>query len=279
VRTEDIASFGQLYLQKGRWNGRQLLPAAWIDLATSRQVSNGSSPTSDWNQGYGFQFWRCRHNAYRGDGAFGQYCIVMPDQDAVIAITSGIGDMQQVLNLVWDKFLPACQPRKTRSNPEAHTQLRNRLAALKLPPAPGSPSSPIASRVLNRPYTFPANDQNLDRITLRSNDAGQSLTLSVRIDGQELVLPAGHQQWHTGRAPLPAGRLAQFPNEPIASTFGWTAEDTLEIRVCAYETPFVISFRLKFDREQVTLDREANVAFGSRKQATLTGRAEPAPSR
>src|SRR5262245_30383623 len=90
VRTEDIAKFGQLYLQGGRWNGKQLLPADWVAQATARQTSNGSSPTSDWNQGYGFQFWRCRHNAYRGDGAFGQYCLVLPEHDAVVAITSGV---------------------------------------------------------------------------------------------------------------------------------------------------------------------------------------------
>jgi len=94
VRTEDIAKFGQLYLQKGRWNGKQLLPSDWVETATAKQASNGSNPKSDWNQGYGFQFWRCRHNAFRGDGAFGQYCLVMPDQDAVVAITSGVKDMQ-----------------------------------------------------------------------------------------------------------------------------------------------------------------------------------------
>ena len=49
---------------------------------------NGSNPKSDWDQGYGFQFWRCRHGAYRGDGAFGQFCIVLPEQDAVVAITA-----------------------------------------------------------------------------------------------------------------------------------------------------------------------------------------------
>jgi len=59
LRTEDIARFGQLLLQRGEWNGRRLVPADWIDLATSRQVSNGSNPDSDWDQGYGFQFWRC----------------------------------------------------------------------------------------------------------------------------------------------------------------------------------------------------------------------------
>jgi len=74
VRTEDIAKLGQLYLQKGEWNGKQLLPVEWVELATSKQMSNGSNPDSDWDQGYGFQFWRCRQNAYRGDWAFGQYC-------------------------------------------------------------------------------------------------------------------------------------------------------------------------------------------------------------
>ncbi len=65
VRTEDIARFGQLYLQKGKWHGKQLVPAAWVETATSRHASNGSSPTSDWEQGYGYQFWRSRHGLSR----------------------------------------------------------------------------------------------------------------------------------------------------------------------------------------------------------------------
>ncbi len=107
IRTEDIARFGQLYLQRGKWDGKQVVPTEWVDAATARQTSNGSNPKSDWDQGYGYQFWRCRHDAYRGDGAFGQYCIVLPQHDAVIAITSGVKDMQAVLNLVWDQLLPA----------------------------------------------------------------------------------------------------------------------------------------------------------------------------
>lgn len=71
VRTEDIATFGQLYLQKGQWRGKQLVPAEWISAATARQTSNGSNPRSDWDQGYGYQFWRSRYGCYRGDGAFG----------------------------------------------------------------------------------------------------------------------------------------------------------------------------------------------------------------
>ena len=131
IRTEDIAKFGQLYLQRGMWNGKQILPAEWVDLATSRQVSNGSNPDSDWNQGYGFQFWRSRHGAYRGDGKDGQFCIVMPEQDAVIAITANTGNMQAELNIVWDQLLPAFHDGVLSENPKELDRLRMTIQSLK----------------------------------------------------------------------------------------------------------------------------------------------------
>lgn len=278
VRTEDIAKLGQLYLQKGRWDGRPLLPAPWIEAASSKQVSNGSNPNSDWNQGYGFQFWRCRHNAFRGDGAFGQYCVVMPDQEAVIAITSGVRDMQAVLNVLWDKFLPACDPERLSPDAAAQTRLNERLARLELPPAPGAETSPVATRAFNRRFVFPPNDQKLTGVTLAASDGGSSLKLTLELDGRELVLPAGFRRWQTGRSSFPAGPLAQFPDEPVAGTFGWVSDHTLEIKVCAYETPFNSRFRFAFEEDRVTLDREANVAFGPTKSGTLVGQAELRPN-
>ena len=130
VRTEDIAKFGQLYLQKGQWNGKQLVPAAWVEQATAKQVSNGSDPARDWDQGYGFQFWRCRHNAYRGDGANGQFCLVLPEQDAVIAITANTRDMQAELNVVWDNLLPAFHAKKLPANQAEQGKLKDTLANL-----------------------------------------------------------------------------------------------------------------------------------------------------
>ena len=63
----------------------------------------------DWQVGYGFQFWRCRHNAFRADGAGGQYILVLPDQDAVIAVTANLQDMQAEINLIWEFLLPALE--------------------------------------------------------------------------------------------------------------------------------------------------------------------------
>ena len=132
VRTEDIAKFGQLYLQKGQWNGKQLITPEWIALATSKQVSNGSDPSKDWDQGYGFQFWRCRHNAFRGDGKDGQFCIVLPDQDAVIAITANTGDMPSELNFVWDLLLPAFADKALPENPDEQAKLQETLGKLEV---------------------------------------------------------------------------------------------------------------------------------------------------
>jgi hypothetical protein len=105
VPTEAIAKLGQLYLQKGEWAGRRLLPAEWVAEATRSHVAtNEGNP--DWNQGYGFQFWRSRHG-YRGDGAYGQYMVILPAADAVVAITSQSPDMPAVLDALWTHLLPA----------------------------------------------------------------------------------------------------------------------------------------------------------------------------
>jgi CubicO group peptidase (beta-lactamase class C family) len=110
IRTEDVARFGQLYLQHGQWDGTQLVSADWVREATSWRVSNeGTSENPDSVQGYGYQFWQCRFGAFRGDGKDGQFCIVLPEQDAVVVLTSEVIDMQGELNLVWKHILPALQ--------------------------------------------------------------------------------------------------------------------------------------------------------------------------
>lgn len=129
--TEDIAKFGQLYLQQGNWDGKQLVPSQWIALATAKQVSNGSDPSRDWDQGYGFQFWRCRHDAYRGDGKDGQFCVVIPHLDAVIAITANTGDMQAELNVVWNKLLPAFSDKPLPENSAENEKLKEAISKLK----------------------------------------------------------------------------------------------------------------------------------------------------
>jgi len=118
-----MAKFGQLYLQKGMWNGQQILPAEWVEQATTKQVSNGDNPESDWNQGYCFQFWRCRHNAFRGDGAYSQFVVVIPDKDVVIASTADSNRYQDILNYYWN-LLPEMQDTPLAENADTQKRLQ-----------------------------------------------------------------------------------------------------------------------------------------------------------
>ncbi len=133
IRTEDVAKFGLLYLQKGTWQGQQILPESWVAEATSKQVDNSQAPsarTTDWQQGYGYQFWRSQHGAYRGDGRDGQICLVLPEQDAVIAMTAKTDTMQLELDLVWRILLPAFRNEALPDAPADLAALREKAAGL-----------------------------------------------------------------------------------------------------------------------------------------------------
>ena len=109
--------------------------------ATRVQVENPNEPHPDWRQGYGFQFWMSRHG-YRGDGAYGQFCVVLPEQDAVIAITAATENMQGILDAAWTHLLPAMTASTVDPSPVAE-ELTDRLSRLRLEPlrAQQSPDS------------------------------------------------------------------------------------------------------------------------------------------
>ncbi len=293
VKTEDIARFGQLYLQKGMWDGKRILPEAWVEEATSRQVDNSPNENTDWEQGYGYQFWRCRHNAYRGDGAFGQYCIVMPDQDAVIAITSGVGDMQAVLNLIWQHLLPAMGPEALPDDVEAQSALAATLEGLALPLQDGVATSAWTPRVSGRTYRFdateqevtvdrhsaPAEAQIIEAITLVLPEKGGG-TVTIR-DGRgdhapqtanaprtAKALDFGHGAWCYGETALGG-------DEPrrVAASGAWVDDDTLVVKLCLYETPFVPTLTFRFAEDEMHYTFEMNVSFGPTESPTLVGRA------
>lgn len=89
LRTRDYARIGQMYLQNGFWNGRQIVPADWVAASVAHQAADGA--------GYGFQWWVPRDNArhggdYMARGIYGQYIYVNPAQQTVIAVNSADRD-------------------------------------------------------------------------------------------------------------------------------------------------------------------------------------------
>lgn len=101
---EEVSRLGVFLRDRGSWNGRSLLKPSLVDEATSFHIATGTNPDHDSHQGYGYQIWRCRHGAFRADGAFGQHCVVWPERDLIVAVQAGVGDTQPVLDLIWEHW-------------------------------------------------------------------------------------------------------------------------------------------------------------------------------
>ena len=264
VRTKDIASLGQLYLQKGLWQGKQILPAAWVEEATKKQTSNGSSPDSDWEQGYGYQFWMCRYGLYRGDGAFGQYCIVFPNHDAVLAITSGTADMGAIMNLVWKHLLPGLKEKPLEKNEKAQTTLRNKISSLSLSAINGKPTSQQAALISNQTYTLPSNDEGITSVAFNFKTKDPSITFAWR--EKPFTIPLGIGKVKNGSYLLPTGETTA-----AATSSGWITPDTLQVRLWLYETPFSFTYNFSFNKKEVNIVRTSNVNIGPATKVEMKG--------
>ncbi|MEC0309355.1 serine hydrolase [Paenibacillus lautus] len=266
LKTEDIAKFGQLYLQKGVWEGQRLIPEAWIEEATSKQISNGpADSSSDWTEGYGYQFWMCRHGAYRGDGAFGQYCVVLPDQDAVIAITSGLGDMQAVLNEVWEHLQPGMGSDALPADTGAEASLTGTLQALKLDPPSEEAASPVEKDVSGIVYDLEENEEKLQSFSIRFEEDGAVMELAGERGVNSIAL--GRGEWKSGTTSL----IMMGDNE-YAASMTWKDDRTLELTIRLTETPFYLTTECTFGEEGIHLAYWMNQSFQGKVVREIKGK-------
>jgi CubicO group peptidase (beta-lactamase class C family) len=276
IKTEDIARFGQLYLQKGRWQGKQILPEDWVEEATKYQIANGDDPyRRDWTQGYGYQFWRGRHGVYRGDGVFGQFCIVMPEQDAVLAITGGMDNFagQQFLDLVWDILLAAMKDDPLPDDAVAQQALTEKLAALALKPVDGSAVSLTVSRVSGRTYVVEKNELGLETITLTFSET--VCEIGVTMTTGEEMFACGYDRWETGKTTVfnvIDPRWFSADASPVAASGAWTADDTFKMIVRLYESPFYHTMVFHFMSDELMIESQINTSLESMKPLLLTAR-------
>ena len=267
LKTEDMAKFGQLYLQKGMWQGKQILPAAWIEEATTFKIKNAPDTatalknSSDWAQGYCYQFWRCRNNAFRADGAFGQYIIVMPEKDAVIAITSETPDMQSILNLVWEYLLPAMKDKSLTADEKNDALLKQQLNSLSLTvPAVGKDSLSV-TKISGKNFILEENADHLEKISFLAQKNTFRVTLGVA--GKSYPILFGKGKWLKGATALPWGppSLTGKPREgsqgfsanKIATAYSWKNDTTLLLTVRYIESPHTQTFICHFNANNINV--------------------------
>ena len=202
MTTRELARFGQLYLNRGDWDGKRVLSSDWVSLATTRQTWSGWQNVgvkalgegTDWEQGYGFQFWRCRHGAYRADGAGGQYTVVIPEKDMVVSAHAGLGDFRKELDLIWDNLLPVLKDAPLAENPSAQKKLADRLAKLAIKPVEFA-----RARKWTTPFEFSLreNSRGFKSVRFDPKDGGGCICTLVTRAGEQ-KFPAGTGEWQEG---------------------------------------------------------------------------------
>lgn len=238
LTTEAVAAIGELMLRRGRWHGRQLVPAGWVELATTyRTGSRHYSPGAvgvDFESGYGYHWWMAR-DGFHANGAFGQHCVVVPSRELVVVVTSEqqeIGHAQDVLDAVHDLLLPGAG----RPDDEAcDAGLDRRLRRMSLAVVDGSagPARDVSAVV----------DAAAEGSALA---AGAAVTLTA-VDGGWMLgierigdIDVGHGQWR-GSAPL--GRA-------IFASGAWS-DRVFTADVCLVRTPHHV---------RVTVDADGGTA-------------------
>lgn len=258
VRLEDLAKLGQLYLNGGMYDGRRILSQQWVEDATRFHSDNSHTENraSDWMCGYGFQFWLCQHGAFRADGAAGQFCIVMPQQNAVLAIMSETLQMQSILDAAWSILLP-------------------RL---------GKTALPAEEAVLGQPYHMDENTFGLQRASFAFEEDALKLVLSGT--NGDHTLRAGRGSWLAGETTVPLGFRSIIPmfaqaKQPkrISAWFYWPDANTLEINWAYRDTPHRDKLVCTFKGNRVDILCPPSDAAAYKEQAgvCLSGTSEAVP--
>ena len=263
VQAETMAKLGLLLMNKGRWEGRQLVSEAYLEEACSPLIyykdrKETDAPT-DGNQGYGFQIWQCKWpGAIRADGAFGQYSVVVPQEELVVVILGMIPNGYPELACIWNQLMPGVKGNEPL-RPEKKIQARlNQLCATAALPLPqGKQQTKKGEQIAGMMMQLDANQHGYKLLTITS--AG-SLGITYN-NGTVDWLSSGYGKWrYTKMRGFPpysiyaVNRMRDLRHDFVAaSAYAWTSPTTLEVRVHYVNWISATTFTFDFDKNVVTM--------------------------
>ncbi len=254
LQAESMAKFGQLLLNKGKWNGRQLIPSSWVEEMMKTHVES---------RGYGYQMWRCDHpNTFRADGAYGQYIIVMPDEDMVAVITQSIfGDASgKEQHWLFKQLIPTLSDTPLDENKNSRL-LAKIQRSCSLPLAKGKATSRRQASFIGTGKKIVLENNKLGWKNMTLDKKGKTLTLSIETESNGIVeIACGHKAWINSPVPTafpPNARgttLGAFSGfvQPFtaSSSYGWNTDKILQANI--HFVDWMSGLQLLFDFETNT---------------------------
>jgi hypothetical protein len=214
----------------------------------------------------------------RADGAFGQLIVMMPDQDAVVVMTSESRDMMEQLGLVWEHLLPAFRDVELPKDDAAQEKLNRLLSSRHLAPRTSVGGS-TGTRTGTQPFALEENSLGIARLNIVLT--GENVTLIAKVGDTEHSIVHGLGEWHMGDTAMPgtptrlgAGKLAT-PTRKVAASAAWLDASTLELTWRYLEFPHRDTVTCRFDADRVTLSFLSSITVlgrGAPHRPILTGR-------
>ena len=263
--TEDYAKIGQFLLQNGNWNGQQLLNADWVREAVSCQVSNRENPTPnpvdapDFQAGYGYQIWRLRkEDAYMASGGFGQYVMVFPKKDTVVAMTCGTHE-DHLFENIWKELYPALKD-DTADDMTSDQALQERMSRLTIPLPVGNPHHEAMEKTYHQvTYQFENSRYGFQKISFDFSEEEPRVTLTLP-EGA-FTVKAGFGRWNDGKTSIlledtDTDLNAIYPD--VSCAYAWE-DGTLILKMVYDHTPFYDTFRIGFYDAVLKIKAQRNV--------------------
>lgn len=191
IQSESLAKVGQMWLDGGMWNGKQLVSKEWIAQMSSKHANGG-------DYGYGYQVWMCKYpSAVRADGALGQYVIVVPEKDVVIVLTeASFTNGKPQRGLIWDKFLPQLSDVPLPASKD-YELLKKKQASYSLEIPAGKEKSSVMKKLSGKKISIPKNKYGWKEVVFEQGADKQVLMHLTKTDGSVYIQPMGYKKWAT----------------------------------------------------------------------------------
>ena len=266
-KTVDSLKLGILHLNGGNWHGKQLISRRWVEEATRTHVSDAQ---------YGYHWWQENAvNAFYAEGAFGQFSIVFPRHDAVLALTAGVQDGEALLNLVWDQFPGAFKGSSSDYRARAEDALARRIENLRLLPEARATASPTAQEISGRTFVIEPNQDHVSQVSFNFSDGRMTFHQSDHRGDHTVHVGIGN--WIESTTGITGNKLHhqyQSENMKVVASGHWWDENTFEMTWQFVESAWVDRLICRFYGDQLSIDRTTNANYASRVQPTLRGKAE-----
>lgn len=249
LHMRDAAKLGYLWLNKGVWEGKQIVSRQWVEASVKPLLPTGGS--GDDYYGYGWWVDPAQQEgalaSYRADGRGGQYVVVVPSLNIILATTGGGFDLDEVGDLLKAALVDMQKP--LPSNPAAFARLQAAVKAVAQPPAPTAvaPLPRMARAISGKTFIFAPNPAGIEIARLEFTGSAEAVVYITLTDSPEL------RRWPIGLDGIYRMSKGEY-GHPLGLRGYWADAQTFVFEYAGITSNDHYTWRMRFEGDRVIME-------------------------